>query len=590
MKPSTRPGFSVDSTRREILKGLAGLGAVGTIFSRALYTLAQTTGTVSSDMIRQAEWIAGVSFTDAEREMMLADLADLEKGFVELRKIALDNAVPPALGFQPIAPPPAISRENSKAPFPVMSPAKGKAAQTPADLAFASISELAGWLRTRKVSPVELMTNAFRRIEQLDPQLKAIITQTRELAEKQARAAERDFQQRQIHSPLQGIVWGAKDLIAVPGYPTTWGSPIYKTQVRPEHATVSVKLEKAGAVLVGKTSVGELAMGDVWFGGTTRNPWNIAQGSSGSSAGSASGTAAGLFTFGIGTETLGSIVSPSTRCGVTGLRPTFGRVSRFGIMALAWSMDKAGVIARSAEDCAFVFSAIHGSDPLDSSAQSAPFGFPSVQKLKSIRVGFVEKAFEDPRFEDSPVPVPSERKAEVLEQLAFDRQTLDVLRRLGVNLIPIKLPERIPMSAMFSILTAEAATAFDELVRTGKVSQMVDQTAQAWPNTFRQGQLIPAVEYLRANRVRCLLMQEMEAAIKEVDVYVCPSFGGSSLFITNLTGHPALCLPNGFRASNGTPTSITFTGKLFGETALLSAGMAYQAATDFHKKRPPMAI
>ncbi|MBX7223511.1 MAG: amidase [Blastocatellia bacterium] len=588
MKTDGHHAAPPDPVRRKVLQGLAGTSAAVLVFNRALAALSQNAGKVTPDMVRQAEWIAGLSFTEEERSLMLASLTETAQGYEQLRKVPLDNATPPALGFHPIVRP-HLETTSPTGP-PSLPSVKPNVSLQPQELAFATISELAGLLRARKISPLELVRTCFQRIEKLDPTLKAIVTPTRELAEKQAQAAEVKFREKSAPGPLTGIPWGAKDLIAVPGYPTTWGSPIYKTQVRAEQATVAQKLEQAGAALVAKTSVGELALGDVWFGGTTKNPWKPDQGSSGSSAGSAAGVAAGLFTFGIGTETLGSIVSPSTRCGVTGLRPTFGRVSRHGVMALAWSMDKVGVLARSAADCAYVFASIHGKDPLDPSSQDAPFGFPSVKQLQSLRVGFVEALFEDPKVDSGDTTVTPAQKAQIAEQLEFDRRTLEVLRRLGVKLKPIKLPQTIPLAAMYSILTAEAATAFDELVRTGTVKQMVQQTAHSWPNTLRQGQLIPAVEYIRANRVRTLLMQEMEAAVKEVDVYVCPTYGGSNLLITNLTGHPALALPNGFRTSNGTPTSITFNGRLWEETKLLALGMAYQQATDFHQKRPPFAL
>jgi Asp-tRNA(Asn)/Glu-tRNA(Gln) amidotransferase A subunit family amidase len=345
------------------------------------------------------------------------------------------------------------------------------------------------------------------------------------------------------------------------------------------------RLEKAGAVLVAKLTVGALAWGDVWFGGTTKNPWNPEQGSSGSSAGSSAATAAGAVGFAIGTETWGSIVSPCTRCGVTGLRPTFGRVSRHGAMALSWSMDKIGPIARSVEDCAWIFRAIQGPDDHDPTVRDLPFDWPPSRNPRRLRVGFVEELFEKDRAKD--VEDETER-ANAREWQELDRRTLRVLEMIGFSLVPIELPKTYPVSDLAFILTAEATTAFDSLTRSGEDDRMVRQVKDAWPNVFRQGQMIPAVEYLRANRIRHLVQRDMEEVFADVDVYVCPSYGGDNLLRTNLTGHPSVVLPNGFRASDGTPTSITFLGDLFEEANLLSVARAYQEATDFHLRRPPL--
>jgi Asp-tRNA(Asn)/Glu-tRNA(Gln) amidotransferase A subunit family amidase len=322
-------------------------------------------------------------------------------------------------------------------------------------------------------------------------------------------------------------------------------------------ATVAQRLEDAGAVLVAKLALGALAMGDQWFGGRCRNPWNPQQGSSGSSAGSASATAAGCVGFALGSETLGSIVSPSRVCGNTSLRPTFGRVSRHGCMALSWSMDKIGPLCRSVEDCALVLGAIHGADGLDAAAVDRPFHWPCPRELRGIRVGYVE----------------SEN----------DRPELAVLKDLGVQLVPIKMPSKYPIRAIGLILTAEAAASFDDLTRAG-----VTDGLNSWPGTFRSGEFIPAVEYIRANRIRSLVMQEMEGLLAQVDLYV--GGGRDELQITNLTGHPTLVMPNGFtnRGDTETPRAITFTGRLYGETDLFAVGQAYQQATGFHLKRPPM--
>jgi len=413
--------------------------------------------------------------------------------------------------------------------------------------------------------------------------LQCVITLTEDTALEQAARADREIAAGKIRGPLHGIPYGIKDLFAVPGYPTTWGATPYRTQVRAETATVAARLEEAGAVLVAKTAVGELAWGDVWFGGTTKNPWKTSEGSSGSSAGSASSTAAGLVGFAIGTETWGSIVSPCTRCGASGLRPTFGRVSRYGAMALAWSMDKPGPIARSVEDCAVILGAIHGADGLDRSATDRPFAWPGTRDPKALRIGYVEDLFD---ADYTKMAEKDEEKPGLEEWKALDKKTLDTLRGLGFRLVPVKLPSSIPVSALAAILSAEAATAFDELTRTGKDAALVRQVADAWPTVFRQGQMIPAVEYLRANRLRTLLLRAMEATFADVDVYVVPSYGGDNLLLTNLTGHPAVVVPNGFLSKEGTPTSITFQGKHWAEADVLAVAWAYQQATGFHLRRP----
>jgi Asp-tRNA(Asn)/Glu-tRNA(Gln) amidotransferase A subunit family amidase len=573
----------VDRERRRIVALLAGAGAGAAVFGRALSALAEGAAKVTAGMVKQAEWIAGVTFTDAERELMLSDLNETAEGLAALRAVALDNAVPPAIAFSAGSAPPA----GAGAPEP--SPRRERPAVRPPsddDLAFAGVRELGRLLRARKVSSTELTKLALARLRTYGPALSCAVTVTEELSLAQAKRADEELAAGKERGPLHGIPWGAKDLIAVPGYPTTWGSPLFREQVRPETATVYRKLEEAGAVLVAKTSVGELAWGDVWFGGTTKNPWKPEQGSSGSSAGSASATAAGLVPFAIGTETWGSIVSPCTRCGVTGLRPTFGRVSRHGVMALSWTMDKVGPIARSAEDCALVFAAIAGKDPLDPVSTDGPAPWPARRSVSELKVGFVEELFDEDR---SAGTENEEAKARAAEWRDHDRRSLGVLRELGVRLVPVKLPSRTPVAPLGMILTAEAAAAFDALVLDGRVKGMVRQTADAWPNVFRQGRLLPAADYLRAQRVRTLLMREMEECLEGVDLLVAPTFGGDALLLTNLTGHPCVVVPNGFRLSDGTPTSLTFTGRLFGENDLLAVVDLFQRATDFHTRRPKLA-
>jgi Asp-tRNA(Asn)/Glu-tRNA(Gln) amidotransferase A subunit family amidase len=474
-----------------------------------------------------------------------------------MRALKLGNDVPPAISFHP-APwlPPSTLRVRRRA-LPI-GQAAPKIPDNAEDLAFLPVTSLAALVRARQVSSLELTKLYLERLRKYDPGLLCVVTFLEDLALKQAKHADREIAAGRYRGPLHGIPWGAKDLIAYPGYKTTWGAAPFKEQVIDVKATVVRRLEEAGAVLVAKLTLGALAMGDRWFGGMTRNPWDPEHGSSGSSAGSASATAAGLVGFALGSETLGSIVSPSRTCGVTGLRPTFGRVSRHGCMALAWSMDKIGPLCRSVEDCALVFGAIHGFDGLDPSAVDRPFAWPPRRDLRSLKVGYVE----------------AQRAIE-------NRDELRVLRDLGVRLVPIQLPGKYPLSALTLILDTEAAAVFDDLTRQG-----VTDGLGAWPSIFRQGQFVPAVEYLRANRIRTLVMRAMEEVMVGVDLYV----GGNDVVLTNLTGHPTVVLPNGFRKAGAVelPNSISFTGRLYGETELLAVAHAYQQATGHHLKRPPM--
>lgn len=525
----------------------------------------QQGGPVTVEVIAAAELTLGLTFTAAEREMMVQDLNAAVRSLANLRSLSIPNEVAPALIFHLEAPPAAATPPAS---------ARARIRQvarpgTDAALAWLTVAELSELVRTRAVSSMELTRLALARLKQHDPALTCVVTLTEERALEQARRADAEITAGRWRGPLHGIPWGAKDLLAVPGYPTTWGSPIYKDQQLPDTATVVERLDAAGAVLVAKLSLGELAQGDVWYGGTTKNPWNLQQGSSGSSAGPASATAAGLVPFTIGSETLGSIVSPSTRCGVTGLRPTFGAVSRAGAMALSWSMDKLGPMCRSVEDCALVFDAIRGPDGKDLTVRPAPFAWQPDRPLSGIRVGMLEAAFAADR-----------------SSKAFDDASLEVLRRIGVSMTPVTGPSDLPVAALRIILSAEAAAAFDELTRENLDDLMVRQQRGAWPNSFRSARFISAVDYIQANRVRTLLMRQMEAAMSEVDVMVAPTSGGNMLLITNLTGHPTVVLPNGF-TEQGTPVSLTFIGRPFAEAEVLRVAMAYQEATDFHRRHPP---
>ncbi len=556
---STRP------TRRDLFAAAAALGIGSSTFHRAVAAEADAAAdpvAVTPEMIKNAEWVAGVELTEDQRKQLARAMTRVLADFAALHKVEVGNNIPPAIHFLPAAPAPALAKAVPQ-PLPgALAGPAGKNVDKPGteeDLAFLPLHSLAQLLRSKKVTSTELTNLYLARLKQYDPALKCVVTFTDELALKQAAEADKEIAAGKYRGPLHGIPWVAKDLIGYPGYKTTWGAGHYKDQMIEEKATVAARLDASGAVLAAKVTLGALAMGDGWFGGMTRNPWNVKQGSSGSSAGTAASVSAGLIGFGIGSETLGSIVSPCTRCGVTGLRPTFGRVSRHGCMALSWSMDKLGPIARSVQDCALVFQAIHGADGKDLAATDHPFEWPLRKSLKDLRVGYVEgKAGLDERAE------------------------LKVLKELGVTLVPITLPNKLPLGALQVILTVEASAAFDDITREG-----VSEGIGTWPDTFRRGRFVPAVEYLRAQRVRTLLMQEMAKVMEGVDLYV----GGNDLLITNLTGHPTVVMPNGLRKGKAieTPFAITFTGRLWGESELLAVAMAYQEATGHHLKRPDMS-
>jgi Asp-tRNA(Asn)/Glu-tRNA(Gln) amidotransferase A subunit family amidase len=515
--------------------------------------------------IKNAETVIGVGLTDAERELMQDDLMEQREGYLEMHRQTIDNAVTPSQVFDPRPDGWRVSVNEGTSRW--SDAGRMTRPENLNDLAYATVGELGYLLRNRLVTSEELTRLSLDRLRKYGPELECVVSLTEQRALDQARRADREIEAGQYRGPLHGIPYGAKDLLAVAGYKTTWGAMPYKDQVIDQTAVVVQKLDEAGAVLVAKLTLGALAWGDVWFGGTTRNPWNLEEGSSGSSAGPASAVAAGLVPFAIGTETWGSIVSPSTRCGLTGLRPTYGRVSRTGAMALSWSMDKIGPMARTVEDCAMVFDVIQGADPQDLSLIDAPFVYRPEVDLAGLRIGYLKDLF-----------------AEDYPGADLDHATLETMRELGAELIPVSLPERnaYPISIMLSV---EAAAAFEELTLSGRDDQLVRQVRYAWPNVFRSARFIPAVEYVQADRARHLLINEMAALMRDVDVYISPSFGGQNLLVTNLTGHPCVVLPNGF-TDEDSPHSITFMGDLFDEATVLAVARAYQQATDFHLQHP----
>jgi Asp-tRNA(Asn)/Glu-tRNA(Gln) amidotransferase A subunit family amidase len=569
--------------RRSFMGYFAGVGLTSTLFPGVLWAKLAAGADITVETIASAEDVAGIHFDAAERELMLDGLKQQEQRIEALHKVALANSVIPAIVFDPMPPGKKPARELRR-PMIRSSVNVGAVGNDLESLAFRPVTELSELLRRRRVTSVQLTQMYLARLKRYDPVLHCVITLTEERALRQAHAADAEISRGKYRGPLHGIPWGAKDLLAVSGYKTTWGAGPYKDQTIDTDATVVQRLDAAGAVLVAKLTLGELAQGDIWFGETTRNPWKVSQGSSGSSAGPASATAAGLVGFAIGSETLGSISSPSTRCGVTGLRPTFGRVPRTGAMALSWTMDKLGPICRSVEDCALVLDAIYGPDGKDNSAISADYYWNANLSPKRLRVGYVKSAF------DLPLTDPSDAKRTLHGTKKFDDAALDVFRKLGINLIPVDLPD-VPYDAMRIILTAEAAAAFDELTRSDRDKVLVQQGKFDWPNTFRISRFIPAVDYVNANRLRSIAIQKWDELMSSVDVIVTPTGAAnlSQLVATNLTGHPALILSNGFR-DDGTPVSLTFLGGLFQEGQLLAVARAYQNATDFHLRHPSVPL
>ncbi|MEJ5351179.1 MAG: amidase [Melioribacteraceae bacterium] len=521
---------------------------------------------ITRENVENAEKIIGLEFTEAERDSMLDALDEQLNNYLNIRKIKIDNSIPPAILFNPI--PVGFKIDNKQKPIRYSDYSYARLPENFDDIAYYSIGELAYLIKTRKITSTQLTKFFLERLKKYGPKLHSVVTLTEERALEEARKADEEISKGKYRGMLHGIPYGVKDLLATKNYPTTWGAEPYQNQIIDEDATVIKKLHDAGAVLVAKLSMGALAWGDVWFGGTTRNPWDTTKGSSGSSAGSAASVSAGLIPFAIGTETWGSIVSPSTVCGVTGLRPTYGRVSRTGAMALSWSMDKIGVICRNAEDLAIVFDAIRGKDGIDQTLYDASFNYKPEINLKKLKIGYLKNDF------DSNYPFHKN-----------DSLALEKLKELGAELIPIELPY-ISTEDLAFILSAEAAAAFDELTRSNQDDLLKRQIKNAWPNVFRAARFIPAVEYINANRIRYMLIQEMKKIFDKVDVYISPSWKGNNLLTTNLTGHPCVVVPNGF-SKNGTPTSFTFIGNLFEEAKLISLAKAFQAATDFHKQHPP---
>jgi len=519
---------------------------------------------ISKDLIESGEKIIGLEFTAPEREMMQRELSGRLNAYKSLRAENFPNDLTPAIVFHPY--PIGFKLEIEKK-RPDWKPIRTfKRPERDEDLAFLTVAELSSLIRARKITSEELTRFCLDRLKKFGPQLHCVVTLTEERALAEARRADVELRAGKWRGPLHGIPYGAKDLLDTRGIVTTWGVSMNTNRIPTADATVIQKLTAAGAVLVAKTSLGELAMGDVWFGGLTRNPWNIEKGSSGSSAGSASAVAAGLVPFAIGTETMGSIVSPATVCGITGIRPTFGRVSRSGAMALSWSLDKIGPLARTVEDCELVLNAIRGADPKDPTTIDAAFPFTTKKKL---RIGYAKSDFE-------------KKEGNQTNDLA----TLDKLRALGLELKEIEWP-KIPTQPLSLTLTAEAGAAFDELTRSNQDDTLVQQSPGSWPNAFRTARFIPAVEYIQAMRLRARLIEDMAKLFSQVDVIVAPSWRGPQMNYSNMAGYPCVVLPNGDK-TGGNPASICFLAGLFREADAAQIARLYQDSTPFHQQRPKL--
>lgn len=569
--------------RRSFIKLLPAAAGVALVNPEAASVQAQTapqanTQKITREMLRHAEQMIGLDFTDAQEAMALSGVNRNLTNYENLRKIDVPLDTEPATAFHPHRPSKKLNQARGKRTpsgdrRSVEPPLQFKTVE---DLAFATTAQLAELMRTRKVSSAELTKMYLARLKQYGPKLLCVVTLTEDLALQQAAAADREIKAGKYRGPLHGIPCGIKDLFATKGIKTTWGAEPYREQMIDYDATVVERLRQAGAVLAAKLSMGALAMGGRWFAGMTRNPWQIEEtvtGSSGSSAGSASATAAGLVGFSIGTETLGSIVSPSARCGVVGLRPTYGRISRYGAMGLSWTMDKIGPLCRGVEDCALVLDALYGPDERDITVEDVAFNWQPARPLAELRIGYVKTEFENLQGDN------------VEERKKLYQTALDTLRAAGAQLKPMELPSFNAQSLRI-ILNAEAATAFDDITRDGRVNQLSGQSANDWPNSFRTARFIPAVEYIRAQRARTLLMREMDKLMTNWDVFVTPAPGSASLLITNLTGHPAVVAPCGF--IKDLPQAIMFTGNLYDEAAPLRVALAFESATKWHTMHPKL--
>lgn len=580
---NTQP--NIDS-RRQFIATFSGLGLGATLLPGVVWAKMEEQGTQKIDaaMLKSAAAIAGLSFADDEYTAMVQAVNQNLDRINTLHSIHIPNNVAPPFYFSPLTPGMKVNR--TRTPIRFSKPAEVKRPDNLEDLAFASVMQLSQLLKTKQVSSLELTQMYLTRLHKLNAKLNCVVTFLDDVAMTQAKQADAEIAAGKYRGVLHGVPWGCKDIISVKGYKTTWGSDAYKDQVFDEDASVVELLRDAGAVLLAKLTTGELAGGDQWFGGRTNNPWKLDEGASGSSAGPGSATAAGCVAFSIGTETGGSILSPSARCGATGLRPTFGRVSRYGVMALSWTQDRLGPICRYAEDCAAVLSVIAKPDGKDLSVSEIPFNWNAQRDYRQLRVGYFKDAFAD--------------QDRMPEWIANDQRSIEKLQYMGVKLIPLTVPD-FPIDVLS--LSVEAAVFFDELLRSGQYQRLTNKTKA---DRFRSSRMVPAVEYLQSQRMRSIMMQKLAAATAQVDVYLAPSTNGNPRApegaaatavtppqnktqihsqMANLACYPGLAVPNGF-ADSGAPTSINFMGRPFGEPELLVLAKAYQDATDFNLKHP----
>lgn len=517
--------------------------------------------------IHSTEKIISLHFTEAKEDSLLGSVQDKVKEYDKMHLYSLDNSIPMTMAESPLLPYMDLNKKQLPVKFTFPSDVNLPANKN--DLAFYSIPQLASLIKNKKISSVDLTRFFIDKLKKYGDTLQCVISLTEDIAMQQAAEADKEIAAGQYRGLLQGIPYGLKDLFSVKGTKTTWGAEPYKNQAIDNNSYVYSKLKEAGAVLIAKLTLGALAMDDYWFGGRTKNPWNMLEGSSGSSAGSAAATVAGLVPFAIGTETYGSIISPSTVCGATGLRPTFGSVSRSGAMTLAWSLDKAGPICRSAEDAAIVFNYLHGTDGLDAAAVNMPFNYTGKADLSKMKIAYAKNYFGKK------------------DTLGNEDAVLDVFRKAGAQLIPVDFPDSgiYNFDIIGIVIGSESAAAFDGFTRTGLDDKMTRQGKGEWPNYFRAARFIPAVEYINANRHRYQLMQKVNDVIEKYDVIICPTWVGNQAAITNLTGHPAISMPTGFNKEN-TPTSITLVGKLYDEATILAIAKVYQDATQWNKMHP----
>ena len=570
-------GAALGFSRRSFLAYFSNLGLGSTLFPGVLWGKLQDQKSppITKEMLRDAAAVAGLTFTDAQLTAMLDGVNKNISHWNDIRKVSLDNSIAPPLYFNPILP--GMNIDRTKRPLRRSTPARVARPQNLDDVAFWPVTRLSELIRTKQVTSLELTQMYLARLKKYNPKLLCAVTITEELALRQADGADREIAAGHYRGPLHGIPWGVKDLAAVKGYPTTWGAAPFKNRVIDTDATVVSRLHEAGAVLIAKLATGELALDDIWFAGQTKNPWDLSMGSQGSSAGPGSATAAGLVGFSVGTETGGSIIAPSAICGVTGFRPTFGRVSRHGVMTLSWSLDKTGPMCRSAEDCALILAAINGPDGHDLAVQDVPFNWDANVDIQTLRVGYLKAAFENTR--------------QTPQVDANDAAALEKIRSLGFKLIEVELPEYAGLDFP-TVMWGEANAALHDPIET-QPAELVRQDRVANQNAHR---LLPAAEYINANRVRTLLMQEMARIMSQVDVYVLPfdyadytpnPVATLNSAVTNLTGHPSVAVPHGFDEKHH-PTSLTFIGNLYADAQMLALAMAYQGATTWHLQHPPL--